>query len=188
MTRLQVHRLFKCMSAAGLALAIVAAAPEVCHAQSAAPSTLKAAFTLNFVKFTTWPDLKPGMPLLVCVSGDENVALALTQVMTGQTVDGHVLRVSHLAPNGTTRDCNLLFLTDRDPQRLAVSLEGVSRLQILTVSDVERSSRRGAIIEFNLQNNRLGFVINVDAMERSRIKISSRLLMLAAIVRDTDTP
>jgi hypothetical protein len=69
-----------------------------------------------------------------------------------------------------------------------VSLEGVSRLQILTVSDVERSSRRGAIIEFNLQNNRLGFVINVDAMERSRIKISSRLLMLAAIVRDTDTP
>ncbi|HLG53858.1 MAG TPA: YfiR family protein [Vicinamibacterales bacterium] len=188
MPRLQVHRLLKCVTGAGLALAIVAAVPEVCGAQSVAPSTLKAAFTLNFVKFTTWPDLKPTMPILVCVLGDDTVALAMTQVMTGQTVDGHAVRVARLAPNHTTRDCNLLFLTDRDPQRLAASLEAVSRLQILTVSDVEQSSRRGAIIEFNLQNNRLGFVINVDAMERSRIKISSRLLLLAAIVRDTDTP
>src|SRR6185295_6665405 len=69
---------------AWLAILAVAAVPSVCSAQAAAASKLKAAFTLNFVKFTEWPDLKPGQPILVCVASDESIADAMTQVMIGQ--------------------------------------------------------------------------------------------------------
>ena len=55
---------------------------------------------------------------------------------------------------------------------------------MLTVSDVEHSSSNGVMIEFFLENGRLRFAVNIDAMERSRIKLGSRVLALARIVRD----
>ena len=58
---------------------------------------------------------------------------------------------------------------------------------MLTVSDVEQSAKHGVMIEFFLEKDRLRFAINIDTMERARIKVSSRLLSLATIVRDTDT-
>ena len=57
---------------------------------------------------------------------------------------------------------------------------------MLTVSDVERSASHGAVIELFEEDGRLRFAINIDSVERSRIKVSSRLLDLAKIVRDAD--
>ena len=57
---------------------------------------------------------------------------------------------------------------------------------MLTVSDVERSASYGAVIELYKEGGRLRFAINIDSMARSRIKVSSRLLDLAKIVRDAD--
>ena len=51
----------------------------------------------------------------------------------------------------------------------------------------ERSTLAGAhgvMIELFLENDRLRFAVNIDTMERSSIKLSSRLLALAQIVRD----
>jgi hypothetical protein len=39
------------------------------------------------------------------------------------------------------------------------------------------------MIEFFLEKDRLRFAVNIDAMERSQIKLGSRILSLAVIVR-----
>ncbi len=176
------------MWCAALAILAVAAVPSVCSAQPAAASKLKAAFTLNFVKFTEWPDLKQGLPILVCVASDDGIADAITQVMRGQSVGGRAIEVARVAADGGIRDCHLLFVTERVPRRLAAILEGAKHLPMLIVSDVEQSAKHGVTIELFLENGRLRFAINIDAMERSLIKVSSQLLSLAKIVRDTDTP
>ena len=54
---------------------------------------------------------------------------------------------------------------------------------MLTVSDVEQSATNGVMIEFFLEKDRLRFAVNIDAMERSQIKLGSRILSLAVIVR-----
>ena len=64
----------------------------------------------------------------------------------------------------------------------------VARLPMLTISDSEQSSYRGAMIEFFMESGRLRFAINADTVNRSRLKVSSRVLGLAKIVRDQDTP
>jgi hypothetical protein len=173
---------------AGLAIMAIAAVPSVCSAQSAAASKLKAAFTLNFVKFTEWPNLRPGLPFLVCVTSDESLVEAMTEVMSGQSVGGRAIQVARVAPDGAVRDCHLLFVTERQPQRFAATLEAARRLPILVVSDVEQSAKHGVTIELFQENGRLRFAINIDAMERSLVKVSSRLLTLAKIVRDIETP
>ena len=185
MKGLRLQWIFPYVRSAGLAFGVVAAVPSVCFAQTAAASALKAAYTLNFVKFTEWPDLKPELPILVCVSAEESVVEAMTQVMKGQSVSGRAIRVTRTAPD-TVGDCHLLFVTEREPRRLTTILKDASRVPMLTVSDVEQSATHGVIVELFLESGHLRFKINLDTMERSRVKISSRLLSLAKIVRDAD--
>jgi uncharacterized protein DUF4154 len=88
-----------------------------------------------------------------------------------------------MRPGDAVGDCDLLFVTEREPARLATIVEETRRFPVLTVSDVEDSAKRGVMIEFFTESDRLRFAINVDTLERSRIKVSSRVLTLAKIVR-----
>jgi hypothetical protein len=105
MTRLPERWFFARVRNAWLAMLIVAAVPAVCSAQAASASTLKAAFTLNFLKFTEWPDLKPGQPILVCVSGDR-LRMRSSKPRAGWSTTAQSVRI---APGGAVRDCNLLL-------------------------------------------------------------------------------
>jgi hypothetical protein len=44
----------------------------------------------------------------------------------------------------------------------------------------------GGMVEFFLESGRMRFAVNVDAVHRSRVRLSSRVLGLAKIVKDTD--
>ncbi len=178
------RRLLAGVTSAGLAIALLSAAPTpAAVAQPMAASALKAAFMLNFVKFAEWPARKPKAPILLCVSGDEGIADALTRTVVGQTVDGRPVQVSRIASGGVVADCQLLFIAERDPRRLAAILQEASESPVLTVSDVEKSATNGVMIEFFLEKDRLRFAVNIDAMERSQIKLGSRILSLGVIVR-----
>jgi hypothetical protein len=173
---------------AGLAIAVIGAVPSAGIAQPMAASALKAAFMLNFIKFTEWPARRAELPILICVFGDEAIADALTRTVNGQTVNDRALQVALITSNGAVRDCQLLFVAEREPQRIAAILQEAGRFPVLTVSDVEGSAKRGAMIEFFLEDGRLRFAVNISTMERSPVKLSSRLLALARIERDGRVP
>jgi len=54
----------------------------------------------------------------------------------------------------------------------------------MTVGEVEDFARDGGVINFVLRENKVRFEINVSAAERAGLKISSKLLKLADIIRD----
>ena len=58
------------------------------------------------------------------------------------------------------------------------------KIPIVTVGEDEKFLRRGGMINFVLEDGKLRFQINTDAVGRSGINISSKLLSLAKIVRD----
>ena len=170
---------------AGFALWLVAGIP-VSRAQPVPASALKAAFVLNFIKFTEWRDVDTRTPIDVCLPAEETIGEVMAQTMKGQSVNGRRIHVHRLGPEDAVRECQVLFVTERDPRRFAAILQGTSHASVLTVSDVERSASHGAVIELFEEDGRLRFAINIDSVERSRIKVSSRLLDLAKIVRDAD--
>ena len=171
---------------AGLAICLAAGMSAAGRAQPVPASALKAAFVLNFIKFTEWRDVDATTPITLCLPAEETIGDVMAQTMRGQSVNGRRISVHRMAPGDAVRDCQVLFLTERDPRRLRATLEAASQASMLTVSDVERSASRGAVIELYEEDGRLRFAINVDSMARSRIKVSSRLLDLAKIVRDAD--
>lgn len=65
-----------------------------------------------------------------------------------------------------------------------VGNDGVAEL---SVSDATGFARTGGIIEFYVDSGRMRFAINVDAAQRSGLRLSSRLLGLATIILGTES-
>jgi hypothetical protein len=153
-------------------------------AQAASPSALKAAFLFNFAKFAEWPALPADAPVRVCVAGDALVATALVDTLRGQSIETHGLQAIQLASDGSARGCQVLFLSAGEAGRAATLLSDATASPVLTVSDAEKFAQSGGMVELFVEGGRMKFAINVDAVQRSRIRLSSRLLGLARIVRD----
>ena len=157
------------------------------RAQTATAPVLKAAFLLNLAKFVEWPaDVVPaGGPITLCVSGDPAVAEPLADSVKGHTIEDHPLAVRRLAANdGALRGCQLLYMSGLDAPRTAKLIESLAGVAIFTVSDLDRFAQTGGVAQLFVDGDRLRFAINVDAAQRARLRLSSKLLSLARIVRD----
>jgi len=174
--------------AASLALAVMLCVePAIAVRQSAAPDVaVLAAFLYNFARFTEWPKLPAGATLVACVVGSDEVAKALTGIAQGKAIAGHGLSVQRPTDSATWGDCHMLYVGDGFTSRSGAGLAGIRRLPVLTTSDEKGFSRSGGIAEFYLDGAQMRFVINLDAAERAGLRLSSRLLGLATVIRDRD--
>jgi hypothetical protein len=161
--------------------------PAVARGQAAAASdvAVKAAFIFNFAKFTEWPALPPAAPINICIAGDEPMAVALAQTVREQKIGGHGLAVVRPVDSTAWPDCQVLFIAANATVSAAV-LDALRPLPVLTVSDRKGFSQTGGVIELYLEAGRMRFAINVDAAEDAGLRLSSRLLALARVVRSPD--
>ena len=170
-----------------IAAAVIAALgfASLAGAQTAASDVaVKAAFIFNFAKFAEWPTMPAASPIALCIFGDGNIADALGETVRGQNISGHPLNVWQPLESSAWRLCQLLFVSDVELRRSSIGLEQIKALPVLTISDGKGFSQGTGIIEFYVEGGRMRFAINVDAAQRSGLRLSSRLLGLATIVRD----
>lgn len=159
------------------------------YGQAAAPdATLKAAFLYNFAKFTQWPALPAGAPIVTCIIGDDEIATSFVQTVRGHNIGGHPLEVRRPGEGVSWRVCNLLFVSAAETGRSAAALAVIRGQPVLTVGDGKGFAQAGGIIELYVEARRFRFAVNVDAAGRSGVRLSSRLLELARVVRDGDAP
>jgi uncharacterized protein DUF4154 len=173
------------MLAAAIVVTAACLTGQALLAQTASPSALKAAFLFNFAKFAEWPALPADAPVRVCVAGDELVAGALADAARGHAIAAHAFEAVALPPEAPARGCQVLFVGSSDAKRAAALLsDATAASSVLTVSDAARFAQNGGMVELFVEDGRMKFAINVDAVQRSRVRLSSRLLGLARIVRD----
>jgi hypothetical protein len=155
-------------------------------AQGVTGPILKAAFLYNFAKFAEWPAaaLAPGQELSLCVIGDSAVADALEQTIRGRKVDDHELSVAIVKADGQGRSCHLLYISGLDKDRTGRLLESLRDTSTFTVGDADQFAAMGGVAQLIVENDQMRFAVNVDAANRAHIKISSKLLGLARIVKD----
>jgi hypothetical protein len=144
---------------------------------------VKAAFLYNFAKFTEWPALPAATLLVLCVIGDDAVEDALTQTIRGQVIDGHGLEVRRLTRDLAPQSCHVLFVASSDVRLASPMLSEMRAVPILTVSDGSGFARTIGMIELFVEGGHMRFAVNVDAVQRAGLHLSSRLLGLARIVR-----
>ncbi len=164
------------------AIALLAAAASSRAVDAATPSALKAAFLFNFAKFADWSAIQPGVTLVLCVANDDQVGAALADSVSGQAINGHALEVRRLNSVNSLSGCHLLFVPAPDARQMLAKINKGSE-PMLTVSDAPGFAQSGGMIEMFQESGRMRFAVNVDTAQRSGVRLSSRLLDLARIVR-----
>ncbi len=170
-----------------LAVALTLVCPTNASAQRAVAQegAIKAAFVYNFAKFTDWPEELWGKSstLQLCTAGGKNAfSQALTAIHRQLSIRGKDIEVIALTRPQETSRCHLLVVTGVDSVR--EWLRSARNLPVLTVSDAEGFAAIGGAIGLFVEGNQVKFEINQDAAHRSGIKLSSRLLQLARLVKD----
>jgi hypothetical protein len=163
-------------------LALAGVLPPVgTAAQDVSGPNLTAAFIYRFAHFTEWPagTLATGSPLTMCVVGDAAVRDALERTVTGVTVAGRSVIVAFGASARPRADCHILYVSGVPSALAARIVSDVREVPVLTVSDLEGFNKMGGIAEYFYDAGQLRFSIELDAMTRSRLQLSSRLLQLA---------
>jgi hypothetical protein len=165
--------------------------PQTSYAtgEGTASSAVKAAFLYNFAKFAEWPadSIAPGGPLIACTN-DTAVADSLSQLLKGHDVNGRTVEVRRISADSVQlRTCHVLYLWNLNAAQSRRVIDALSGAAVLTVSDFNRFAALGGVVQFIDENGRLRFAINLAAMRRQRLKLSSKLLALASIVEDEPT-
>lgn len=152
---------------------------------------VKAAFLFNFAKFVEWPpDTFPNAtaPIALCVFRHDPFGSALDEVIRGKTINNRELVARRIHDLAELKGCQVLFVDEREEKQLPEILTSLKGVSSLVVGEGAEFAERGGAIQFFLENNKLRFAINIDAVQRSRLQASSKLLALARIVHDGGHP
>ena len=143
---------------------------------------VKAAFLFHFAQFVEWPEQafnNASGPLTYCTVGDDPFQGILDASLRGKTLGTHPLRVQHFQHRQEIQGCQVLFIGTGERKLLPSILADVKENFVLTVGESEDFVQEGGMIGFKLEESKIRFDINLEAAQKAKLRISSRLLALA---------
>lgn len=187
-----------------LTLAAVPCLPQEPEVDPVKVAQVKAAYVLNFLRYTDWPLAsfpKPDSPYRVVVLGDPAIAAELTALaQRSGPVNGRavVIRAERLAAPteklaqpllSSLQDAHVLYL-GKALSRMQVReiLGGLEHTEVLTVGDMRDFADGGGMLGLVLSGNRIVFDANPAAIRRTGLQVSAKVLKLARIVEPGGTP
>jgi hypothetical protein len=147
-----------------------------------AEQKIKAGLLYNFLKYTQWPAAEANGAAIVCLFGGDPFDGHL-KPMGGRTVNQRVIEVREVAGTDELDGCALVFVRSEKKASWPQLLKALSGKDVLTVGDWDGFTAAGGMIEFTRVEERVGVLINVDAVSATRLTVQDRLLKLASAVR-----
>jgi hypothetical protein len=154
-------------------------------AQQSEEYRVKAAFLYHFTELVEWPADARGdskKSLAICTLGKDPFGGDLEATLKDKMIGGQRLEIRHLKQPDEASGCLAVFIAG-DRKLMEQTLGALKDSSVLTVGDSADFAKQGGMIGFSMESDdKVRFVINVDAATKSRLKISSRLLVLAKTV------
>lgn len=152
---------------------------------------VKAAYLYNFGKFVEWPaKVTSGNneSFTICVLGKDPFGASLDATIAGEAIDGKSVLAKRISKPQEALNCRVLFISSSEDAQLKDILATLERTSVLTVSDMSQFTRRGGMIQFVDEANRVRFEVNLTVAERAGLTLSSQLLKVAISVRRNSQP
>ena len=149
--------------------------------------SVKLGFLYNFTKFVEWPPdsfRDPGAPLVICIVGHDPFRQDLEAELRTRKVWGHPVEVRTQTPNDKLSACHIVFVPVTEKNQSDRILRDLQGSRTLTVGESEGFAVMGGIINLTVEDNKVHFEINRVAADRAGLKIGSRLLSIAKIVKE----
>ena len=151
------------------------------HAQVAATeAAVKAAFLYKFAGYVEWPPTAfttPDAPLVIGVSGSDDVAAELERLVPGRSVNGHPATVRRVRED-SMKGVHILYVGRGDPAARATIRAG-QQSGALVVTSADQGLEQGGSINFVSIDDRIGFEVSLENVEKVGLRISARMLSVA---------
>jgi uncharacterized protein DUF4154 len=144
---------------------------------------LKTAYLFNFLRFIEWPD-DSNRTINLCVIGDKasyhNSLLSLeTQSLNNNAINVDIYEDINSEESIKLEKCQLIFFTDLITKKENVIIKVIQSSPILTVGENSGFMKHGGMINFVQSNDKIRFEINMIAVKKTDIRVSSKILRLA---------
>jgi hypothetical protein len=147
---------------------------------------LKAAMLYHLTQFVEWPEevfTDRRAPILLCILGQDLLANSLASTIPKEPGSGRTVLVRHLHTEREIPGCHILYISSSERKAAAHIVATMIGSGVLTVGEMSQFAVHGGMIQFSVEDQHVRFDINLDAASRAGLKISSKLLALAQIVK-----
>ncbi len=143
------------------------------HAASSSDK-LKAVFIYKFFKYVTWPESNE--PYKICLKGKVQFkdVLQLIQEKQKKVIPTEIIEINDIK---NAQNCHILFFNNLQKDELT----GLK--DVLTISDKRNFIDMGGMIQLLDNDKKVELVVNLSPIQKSQLKISSRLLDVAKVER-----
>ncbi len=149
--------------------------------------SMKAAYLYNFLLFTAWPT-STIRKLNLCVYETNTIGQPLIDIQN-RTIKETTIVIKLISDINSLAECQVVFLPDiLTSQTILEITKSLEKHSVLTISDHPNATQSGVMISLFLDNNKLAFDIDYDAIKNEGIELSSKLLRLAKNVHAEENP
>jgi hypothetical protein len=160
-----------------LVLASMGSPPVFSSPATTPEDELKSAVILTFLRYSEWPGrAAPDQPITVGVLGRPGLAPVLRRALEGKPVNNRTIRVIELKSLSDPQCCQVLYLATDKASEIQQALTGARASRILTIGEADRFLEYGGAVNLMVVDGHMAFEINMSALEKSGVSISSKLL------------
>lgn len=173
------------LRALGVLAALLVSAPAL---PAPGEYQVKAVFLFNFARFVEWPPMtfeSANAPFALCVYGEDPFGADLDTVVRGELAGGRPMVVRRMSDPRNLAQCQIVFIGGGADRAIEGVVAALDRRATLTVSDIEGSAARGAMVRMMTVNGKIRLRINIDAVRDAHLTVSSNLLRAAEVVGRT---
>jgi hypothetical protein len=164
-----------------LLVVLWAIAPAPASAQERDEHAVRVAYLYSLIKFVDWPS--PENDLLIGYVGSPGGGETLFKSLDGRKNDARTLHVILSPSDDVLNKCGIIYFGDASSEETRKILAKVGGRPVLTLGETDAFPRQGGMIGLVKDEDHIRIVVNLQLTQRSGVKISSRVLNLATIVR-----
>lgn len=148
--------------------------------------SIKAAYLYKFLAFVEWPEqsfASADAPIIIGVVAADSIAEELELLLPERLLDGRPIAARRLRESDPVADVHLLFIGWNGNNHLGDWVRRAQANPTLVVCESPRAFDAGCAVNFVLVDGRLRFEVFPSAAESVGLKLSSRLLAVAASIQ-----
>lgn len=155
-----------------------------------APPTVvgvKASYLTKLPLFVTWPARvfpDRSAPVVIGILGDDPFGSWFDDAVRTLQTDGRGFEIRRFKEFEGLEVCHILFVGSSETGRLPRLLAVLRDRPVLTVGDLPGFAAQGGMFNFIIEEDRVRFECNREAVRRAGLKVSGKLLQISRIVRD----
>ncbi len=153
------------------------------HSRSVEKQAVLSALTLNIARFTRWPEpvFKDTGPVLnLCIVGDHIIQTSFLAI-ENKVINNKTIRVLNVSRLRNLKQCQILYISELERNRLIRLLKELKDLPILTIGENFAFIKAGGMVGLLFVEGKISLNINLAVVKASGLVVSSRLLKLAKI-------